>query len=63
MSKKIQKYFEKHIFFNSGVHLLIGAGIGVLVTYPMIGAHPVRWGILLLALGLLGHAYPLMVKK
>ncbi|MCL5784384.1 MAG: hypothetical protein M1142_03460 [Patescibacteria group bacterium] len=49
--------------FNSTVHFLIGLGVGILITYPLIGAHPVRWGIIFLAIGILGHLYPLMLKK
>ncbi|MBI2596081.1 hypothetical protein HYW46_05105 [Candidatus Daviesbacteria bacterium] len=61
--KKLESYFGKHVYFNSAVHVLVGMGIGMLLTYPVFGAHTMRWGIALLALGILGHAYPYFVKK
>lgn len=62
MYKKIETYFKKHVYYNSAVHVLAGVGIGILLTYPLAGAHPVRWGGLFLAAGLLGHMYPLLKK-
>ncbi|OGE36913.1 hypothetical protein A3B45_02900 [Candidatus Daviesbacteria bacterium RIFCSPLOWO2_01_FULL_39_12] len=61
--KEIEKYFSNHVRYNSTIHVLAGIGIGILITYPLIGAHPVRWGLAFLVLGILGHLYPLMVKK
>ncbi|MBI3485916.1 hypothetical protein HY025_03120 [Candidatus Daviesbacteria bacterium] len=61
--KKIENYFSKHISYNSAIHLLAGMGIGILLTNPLFGGHTVRWGLGLLALGLLGHLYPFLVKK
>ena len=55
MCKKIVKYFPAHI--------LIGVGIGILIAGPFIAPNPVRWGVGLLVLGLLGHIYPTFVKK
>lgn len=63
MYKKLSSYFSKHIIFSSSVHVLIGLGLGILITYPFIGSHPLRWGTAILVIGLLGHLYPLMVKK
>ena len=48
--------------FGGAVHLLIGIGIGILITYPLIGEHPLRWGVAILVAGLLAHLYPLIVK-
>lgn len=61
--KKVENYFSKHVSFNSAVHLLAGIGIGVLLTHPLFDGHTVRFGLAFLALGLLGHLYPLLVKK
>lgn len=61
--KEIEKYFAGHVRYNSTIHVLAGIGIGILITYPLIGAHPVRWGITFLALGILGHLYPLIQKR
>ncbi|MCL5125329.1 MAG: hypothetical protein M1511_12685 [Deltaproteobacteria bacterium] len=55
--KKLMKYFSKHVFYNGLVHVCIGVGLGILVTYPLIGDHPVRWGIAFLAVGVLGHVW------
>ena len=61
--KKIDNYLSKHVHYNSFIHVLAGIGIGILITYPLIGAHPVRWGLAFLAIGILGHLYPLTTKK
>ncbi|MCL5970016.1 MAG: DUF423 domain-containing protein [Patescibacteria group bacterium] len=62
MYKKVKKYFEKHIYFNSFVHVLIGIGIGIWAN-PFTGIHPLRWAGVLIVLGILGHIYPAFVKK
>lgn len=59
MLKKIEKYFAGHPYYNAATHLLIGVGVGILITYPLVVTHPVRWGLLFIGLGLLGHFYPL----
>ncbi|KKT75007.1 MAG: hypothetical protein UW69_C0022G0017 [Microgenomates group bacterium GW2011_GWA2_44_7] len=55
--KKLETYLAKHVYYNSAIHVLAGIGIGILITYPLIGAHPVRWGLLFLAAGVLGHLW------
>lgn len=57
---KMFKYFKAHPRVNALAHLLIGVGIGILVTYPMVGVHPLRWGMGVLGVGLLVHLYPLL---
>lgn len=37
--------------------VVFGMGLGVLITYPLVQAHPLRWGVGLLALGLLAHLF------
>lgn len=59
MYKKVERYLAKHPTYNAAVHILTGMGIGVLVTYPYID-HPVRVGGVLLAVGIIGHLYPLL---
>jgi hypothetical protein len=61
--KKVIKYLVAHPTYNSIVHLSIGVGVGILATVPVFLPHPVRWGAAFLLIGLLGHAYPLLVKK
>ena len=63
MYKKIKAYFKAHVCYNSIVHFLGGMGVGVLITYPYVGTHPVRVGGALLALSVLGHLYPLVKGK
>lgn len=63
MLQQMKEYFGAHPMYNSVVHLLIGVGFGILVTYPLVGSHPLRWGVGILAVGLLGHLYPLVTKK
>lgn len=63
MYKKIHSYFKTHPVYNSGVHMLIGVGLGALLTYPYFGTHPVRWGLALIVVGILAHLYPLTIKK
>lgn len=63
MCKAIKKYLSAHPYYNATIHTIAGIGIGALLTYPFFGTHPVKWGISLIAVGILGHLYPLMSKK
>ena len=63
MYNKINKYFSKHVMYNSAVHAIGGAGIGILIAQPLANPHPVRWAIVLIIISLLGHWYALMGKK
>lgn len=60
--KKLEKYYSKHVWYAKGVNVLTGIGIGVLITYPFVGVHPVRVGLVLVGLGILGSLYPLFKK-
>ncbi len=53
--KKMEKYYGKHVWENSTAHLLIGIGFGILMTYPLVGSHPLRWSVLFLVVGLVWH--------
>lgn len=55
--KRGKKYLGKYPDFNALIHILVGVGVGMLLTYPLAGTHPVRWGLLFLALGGLGHLW------
>lgn len=59
---KTEKFFSKHVYYNSFIHVLAGVGIGAVLTYPVFGPHPVRWGVVLIGLAVLGHIYPLASK-
>ncbi len=63
LCKKLEEHFRKYPFYNSFVHLIAGMGLGILITYPLVGIHPLRWGGALLTIGVLGHLYPLATKK
>jgi hypothetical protein len=62
MYKQIEQYFKNHAMYNASVHIILGIGLGMLLTYPLAGAHPVRWGLGFIILGILGHIYPLAKK-
>ena len=55
--QRAEKYFSKHPMFNSAVHVSGGIAIGLLLTYPFAGPHPVRWAFVFGVLALLGHIY------
>lgn len=55
--KKTEKYFAKHVWFNSLTHLIGGVGIGALLTNSFFNPHPLRYGVVLLVVALLFHAY------
>ncbi|MBI4039735.1 hypothetical protein HY389_00065 [Candidatus Daviesbacteria bacterium] len=63
MLKRINTYFSKHIRYSSAVHLIIGIGIGTLLANPVFNPHPLRWGIALIVVGLVGHLYAGIAKK
>lgn len=58
--RKLLVYFSRHPLHNALVHILVGMGLGILLTYPLVGRHPLRWGIALLVLGVLGHLWVAM---
>jgi hypothetical protein len=60
--EKMLKYFKAHPRVNALAHLLVGMGVGVLMTYPLVMNHPLRWGFALVGLGLAVHLYPLLDK-
>lgn len=43
--------------------IVIGIGLGALLTYPIFGTHPVRWGIALIVIGAIGLFYPSLQKN
>ncbi len=63
MYKRITSYFKKHVAYNSFVHVVGGMGIGVLIASPIVGIHPLRWGLGLIGLSLLGHLYAAVSEK
>ena len=55
--KHLNKYLTKNVGFNSLIHASLGIGVGILITYPLIGIHPVRWALLFIAVALIGHLW------
>lgn len=53
----MDKYFAKNPRFNSWIHVVAGIGIGMFLTYPLVGMHPVEWGTAVFALAVLGHVW------
>lgn len=60
--RKLLAYFEKHPLHNAVIHLVGGMGLGILLTYPLVGRHPLRWGVALIVLAVCGHLYVLLKK-
>lgn len=60
--KRIEKYFVKHVYANSFAHIIAGVGIGALITNSFLNPHPVRYGITLIAVGLLFYVYAYFQK-
>ncbi|MBI2074699.1 MAG: hypothetical protein HYT83_02555 [Candidatus Levybacteria bacterium] len=63
MVKKIEKYFSKHVYLNSFSHIMIGLGLGALLTNDFLNPHPVRYGLIFFVVGALGHLYAYVSKK
>ncbi len=63
IEKIMLKFFRSHPRYNSFVHAVIGMGVGIMITYPWVGEHPVRWGLVLLGIGIIAHLYPLVGEK
>lgn len=61
--QQIERYLSKYPRYNAVVHAVGGIGVGVLIARPLVGTHPVRWGLMLLVLSVLAHLKPLMMKK
>ena len=62
MNKKVSRYFSHHPVLNALSHLLLGVGIGILITRPLVGIHPIRVAAVFIILGICGHLYPLVKK-
>ncbi|MBI4028869.1 MAG: hypothetical protein HY376_00680 [Candidatus Blackburnbacteria bacterium] len=62
MINKIYKYLGKHPRYNSTIHLVIGLGFGIILARPYV-ANPVKWGLALIAVGVVGHLYPYFAAK
>lgn len=59
----MHKFFSENIWYAKMVYMIAGIGVGIIITYPFAGAHPIRWGLAFLALAALLHIYPLLSKR
>lgn len=41
----MEKYIKKYPYYMMLASGVMGAGVGMLLTYPLAGQHPVRWGV------------------
>ena len=55
--KKGMAFLKKNPAYNATIHAIGGVGVGILIASPVAGEHPVRWGVALMAISLLGHLY------
>lgn len=62
MAKKVNDYCNKQCSCCFA-DIIIGMGIGALLTYPFFGSHPVKWGIGLIIIGVLVHLYPKIIRR
>lgn len=64
MAKKdvTKKYVSDYFSYPTVANIVVGIGIGMLLTYPLAGVHPVRWGVSLAVIGILAQLVPLIVK-
>ena len=62
MNKELKKYLSRRPLYNTLVSMLGGIGVGILITHPLVGEHPVRWGVGILALAAFLYVYPLSEK-
>ncbi len=53
--RRSTKYLSKNPNYNALIHMLGGIGVGFILTYPVAGAHPVRYGLAFIALAVVGH--------
>jgi F0F1-type ATP synthase assembly protein I len=61
MYKQLLKYYGKHPLYAIFVNVIIGIGLGILLSRPL-GVHPLRYGIALLLIGGAGKLYALLNK-
>jgi hypothetical protein len=60
--QKIKKYMVKHPMYNAINHFLAGLGVGSLLVHPFFDPHPVKYGLALIVIAILGHVYIFTTK-
>jgi len=46
---------SQHPHYSAVVNVLLGMGLGVLLTYPVVQEHPLRWAAGFIILATLGY--------
>lgn len=57
----MNKHFAKYPVYVASIHAIGGLGVGILIARPYV-SHPVRVGLVLIAVAVLGHIF-LYFKK
>jgi len=57
--RRTYSYFRENIVFTDIIHVLIGLGFGLII----VGGEYLNWGIIALAIGILGHVYAFIKGK
>jgi len=52
-TERLYSYFKEHIAFTDLIHISTGLGLGLIIA----GGDLLNWGIIALAIGILGHIY------
>ena len=61
---KTSEYFSKHHALNAIFHILIGLGIGWLTSLGWSWQlHSLILGCIFIAIGIVGHIYPLFIRQ
>lgn len=61
--KRVHDYFSENIWYTKLVYMIGGIGVGIIISGPFAGVHPVRWGLAFILLAALLHLYPLLSKR
>ena len=57
--KRLHSYFRENLAFTDTIHILEGLGLGLIIA----GGNLLNWGVLALAIGILGHVYAFIKGK
>jgi len=57
--ERLYSYFKEHTLFTDMIHILLGLGLGLIIA----GGIWLNWGVLALAIGIIGHIYAFIKGK
>lgn len=58
--KRMKKYYAKPHLIADMLLAVIGIGIGIAVSRPVAGEHPIRWGVTCIAIAALGLVWAIL---